>query len=81
MNRRSILRIGLLSAVGYALVVPAAATAQTERDRKQGDRPSAPKAGDSAPMMTLKALGDGPAVNLESLHGNKPVLLFFGSYT
>ena len=81
MNRRSILSMGLLTAVGCGLLIPAAATAQLESGRKKGERPSAPQAGESAPMMTLKALGDGPAVNLESFHGKKPILLFFGSYT
>ncbi len=81
MNQRSILSRGLLSAVGCGLLIPAAATAQAEPDRKKAERPSAPKAGESAPMMTLETLGDGPAVNLESFHGKKPVLLFFGSYT
>ena len=81
MNRRSILRMGLLSAAGCGLLIPAAATAQPQSGGKKGERPSAPKVGESAPMMSLKALGDGPAVNLESFQGKKPVLLFFGSYT
>ena len=43
---------------------------------------NAPKAGDRAPMFELGRLGDeSKRVNLASFRNEKPVVLFFGSYT
>ncbi|MFQ5627578.1 MAG: hypothetical protein ACE5I1_02360, partial [bacterium] len=47
------------------------------RDRYDG----APKVGDVAPVFTLKSLDGASETSLESFRDEKPVVLFFGSYT
>jgi hypothetical protein len=37
--------------------------------------------GDAAPRLSLHPLHQGPAVPLGQLHGQRPLVLFFGSYT
>ena len=57
------------------------------RRRRQGMRgrmmrdDDAPKVGDVAPVFTLKSLDGKSETDLASFKGQKPVLLFFGSYT
>ncbi len=43
---------------------------------------TAPKVGDAAPLFTLKMLNDeSKKVELAGFFGDRPVVLFFGSYT
>ena len=51
-----------------------------QRGRNAPDKP-APKAGEPAPLFKLKTLGGEKEVDLKSLLEQRPVLLFFGSYT
>ena len=44
-------------------------------------RKKAPKVGDPAPLFWLPSLGSDGGVNLHEAIGNKPIVLFFGSYT
>lgn len=44
-------------------------------------RPPGPKAGETAPVFTLKTLDREREVDLASFRGDRPVLLMFGSYT
>lgn len=60
--------------------------AQTDRGGPaRGQRPrdvGALKVGDTAPLFTLKRLDDqSQTVNLASSRGDRPVVLYFGSYT
>lgn len=41
----------------------------------------APQVGEEAPLFTLTSLDDSSQTSLLSFRGNKPVVLFFGSYT
>ncbi len=50
------------------------------RERMMRDD-DAPKVGDVAPVFTLKSLDGKSETDLASFKGQKPVLLFFGSYT
>ena len=50
------------------------------RERMMRDD-GAPKVGDVAPAFTLKSLDGKSETDLASFKGQKPVLLFFGSYT
>ena len=50
--------------------------------RGRRNRPDdAPRVGDMAPVFTLKSLDGESETDLESFRGDKPVVLFFGSYT
>jgi hypothetical protein len=40
-----------------------------------------PKVGDPAPLFRLPSLGSETEVDLHDIVGNKPIVLFFGSYT
>ncbi|MFQ5492075.1 MAG: hypothetical protein ACE5GE_15265 [Phycisphaerae bacterium] len=44
-------------------------------------RTAGPQAGQIGPTFTLKTLEGDAKVNLASYTGDRPVLLFFGSYT
>ena len=44
-------------------------------------RKKAPKVGDPAPLFRLPALGSETQVDLHDIVGNRPIVLFFGSYT
>ncbi len=44
-------------------------------------RKKAPKVGDSAPLFRLPSLGSEGEVDLHEAIGDKPIVLFFGSYT
>ena len=46
-----------------------------------GPRKKAPKVGDPAPLFRLRSLGSETEVDLHEIVGNKPIVLFFGSYT
>ena len=63
-----------------------------ERGKRGGDRgkrgrrgqrgqDNAPKVGDVAPVFTLKSLDGESETDIGSFNGEKPVVLFFGSYT
>ena len=49
--------------------------------RTDGDRPPGPQVGEKGPVFTLKTLDKKSEVNLASYAGDRPVVLFFGSYT
>ena len=55
---------------------PLRATGQAD-----GARPRGPQAGEKGPLFTLKTLDGKTEVNLAKYAGDRPVLLFFGSYT
>ncbi len=59
--------------------------AKADTDRRSARRSrddGAPKVGDVGPRFALKMLDDdSKKVELASYRGNKPVVLFFGSYT
>ena len=44
-------------------------------------RKKAPKVGAPAPLFRLPSLGSEKEVDLHEIVGNKPIVLFFGSYT
>ncbi len=44
-------------------------------------RKKAPKVGDPAPLFRLPSIGSETEVDLHDIVGNKPIVLFFGSYT
>ena len=61
--------------------------AEAQRRRGRGDsmmkqrKDNAPKVGDTAPTFTLKSHDGKSETSLASFKGEKPVVLFFGSYT
>jgi len=50
---------------------------RNNRDKDDG----APKAGEMAPIFTVKSLDGTSEFALENFRQQKPVILFFGSYT
>lgn len=57
--------------------VPQRAASQQTKDAAS----AAPQVGDVAPPFRLKTLDGKQEVELASLRGKRPVVLFFGSYT
>ena len=61
--------------------------AEAQRRRGRGDslmkqrKDNAPKIGDTAPTFTLQAHDGKSETSLAAFKGEKPVILFFGSYT
>lgn len=51
------------------------------RDAQTGSKPRALKITEPAPMFKLASLDGNRKVDLASYRGDKPILLFFGSYT
>ncbi len=51
------------------------------RRGRQSRPDDAPKAGDLAPVFTLESYDGKSETSIEAFHGDKPVVLFFGSYT
>ena len=49
--------------------------------RNRPERTEAPKIGENAPTFKLKSLDGKNETELASFRGEKPVVLFFGSYT
>ena len=50
--------------------------------RGRRSRPdNAPKVGDIAPVFTLKSLDGESETDISTFQGDRPVVLFFGSYT
>lgn len=77
----------VLSLIFVAAIVTDA-YAEHPRSRKgRGNRmeqrgeDNAPKVGDEAPTFTLKSHDGESETSLASFKGEKPVVLFFGSYT
>ena len=60
---------------------PTPAQEHSEDMRKKRNFSAALKVGDEAPLFTLKALHGEETFELGSHRGEKPVVLFFGSYT
>lgn len=82
MNRKiTLIVISLILAATFV------ADADAQRWRGRGDRmkkqqkDNAPKVGDTAPAFTLKSHDGKSETSLASFKGEKPVVLFFGSYT
>ena len=75
----------------YAIILVIATVfvtdAEAQRRRGRGDsmmkqrKDNAPKVGDTAPTFTLKSHDGKSETSLASFKGEKPVVLFFGSYT
>ena len=82
MNRNISLLVILL-----ALSVAIVTDAEAQRWRGRGDRmmkqrqDNAPKVGETAPTFTLQSHDGKSETSLASFKGEKPVVLFFGSYT
>ena len=82
MNR-SISLLVILLALSVAIVTDA----EAQRWRGRGDsmmkqrQDNAPKVGETAPTFTLKSHDGKSETSLASFNGEKPVVLFFGSYT
>ena len=53
----------------------------TGREGQSKNRPAGLKVSEPAPMFKLASLDGKRTVDLASYGGDKPVLLFFGSYT
>ena len=82
MNRKiALLVIPLVLAAAFVTDVEAQRW-RSRRDSmmKQG-KDNAPKVGDTAPTFTLQAHDGKSETSLASFKGEKPVVLFFGSYT
>jgi hypothetical protein len=80
----------VLAMLAAAMVssLDAVTAAQDEGDRPQRQRrqgrarvDKAPKVGDMAPLFTLKSLDGMSTTDLASFRDQRPVILFFGSYT
>ena len=77
----------MLFAASLAALVAGAALAQEtgetrgEQTKQQRPRPAAPKIGEEAPLFTLASLDGKKETDLKSFRGQRPVILFFGSYT
>ncbi|MFQ5502621.1 MAG: hypothetical protein ACE5EQ_10035 [Phycisphaerae bacterium] len=87
-NRRLLgAAVALTVCLGWSL--PAVADLAPEdapkdrRERRRERRPRKPalKVGDKAPLFELQILDKEKKVDLKSFSGERPVLLFFGSYT
>ena len=82
MNRNISLLVILL-----ALSVAIVTDAEAQRWRGRGDsmmkqrQDNAPKVGETAPTFTLQSHDGKSETSLASFKGEKPVVLFFGSYT
>jgi len=67
------------------LMMSAAAFAQEAEGRRKGrgmfNDNNALKVGQNAPLFSLKSLDGKQETDLKSFRGEKPVILFFGSYT
>ena len=74
------LRKTLLTVATLALL---AATADAQERRRGARRPEvgALQVGQNAPTFKLKSLDGKTVTDLSAFRGDKPVLLFFGSYT
>ena len=71
--------------LGISLLA-ADAFAQTRPDRRQGrnrqrGQDSGLRVGQEAPTFVLKSLDGESETDLSTFRGEKPVILFFGSYT
>ena len=85
MKIRTIL---ILQSLILAAAIVTDAYAEHPRNRKgrgnrmeQRGKDNAPKVGDTAPTFTLKSHDGESETSLASFKGERPVVLFFGSYT
>lgn len=77
-GRRLACLLTVAMAVSTVGCVTSGGRSRASRQRDDG----APKVGDDAPAFTLKMLKDqSKTVELAASRGQKPVILFFGSYT
>ncbi|MBL1217796.1 MAG: hypothetical protein D8M59_09905 [Planctomycetes bacterium] len=71
--------------VAVAAATPAGACPSQSRPRqmqqRQQQRAQAPRVGDEAPMFTLKSIDGKSETDTRSFRGQRPLVLFFGSYT
>ncbi len=75
--------VSLLAGVGLCIgcQAPPRTTVQSDAPAGSSPAPAAPKAGEAAPLFTLKTLDQTKEIDLSRFAGDRPVLLFFGSYT
>jgi cytochrome oxidase Cu insertion factor (SCO1/SenC/PrrC family) len=77
----------MLFAASLVALVAGVACAQEAGETKeeprpqQRQRPPAPKVGQEAPLFKLASLDGKKETDLKSFRGQRPVILFFGSYT
>ncbi len=91
LDRRSVGVLYLAATLAAPITITGCASKE-ERMRKMmrkkmGEMPEeykndgAPQVGDAAPLFKLKTLKGDQTVDLASFANDKPVVLFFGSYT
>ena len=71
----------IVTMVLAAFFLPGCQSTERSTPTVTNDRPSPPQAGEKAPLFSLKKLDENVQVNLASFVDDRPVLLFFGSYT
>ena len=76
MRNSIVIALSMALAVCIGCQAPLRTTGQAD-----ASRPPAPQPGEMGPVFTLKTLDKKSNVNLASYVGDRPVLLFFGSYT
>ena len=79
MYRRS--KFAVLFAMAICVGCASTPNEDAQQDAQSRNRHSAPKITESAPMFKLASLDGKRKVDLAGYRGDKPVLLFFGSYT
>ena len=81
MSRSALLTCILISAMSSAGPSSRADSGDSPSSPEKSRRKKAPKVGDPAPLFRLPSLGSETEVDLHDIVGNKPIVLFFGSYT
>ena len=88
VHRRSAVAVGVIGVFVVLTALPGCASSQKKRmSRRMGEIPEkykndgAPQLGDVAYLFKLKTVEGDKEVDLASLKGDRPVTIFFGSYT
>ena len=88
LHRRSSVALGIIGLLVLLTALPGCASSKEKRmSRGMGEIPEkykndgAPQVGDVAYLFKLKTVDGEKEVDLASFKGNRPVAIFFGSYT
>lgn len=81
MRCRSMLAVLFVLSALPGCTAPGSTGPKRAQRSNEGPRPPALKVTDSAPMFKLASLDGKETVDLRSFKGDRPCLLFFGSYT